>query len=90
MLFRSVGYAECSAFHLAEYRLSGGASGLGADLDDSDFALLGAELEKDWGKHPAGPRSGFVAMARTTLVPVRTAVNFAVEWMERNRSEAAL
>ena len=90
ILLLGVGYAECSAFHLAEYRLHGGASVRGADLDDSDFALLGAELERDWGKHPAGPRSGFAAMARTTLVPVRTAVNFAVEWMERNRSETAL
>jgi aminoglycoside 3-N-acetyltransferase len=89
-----VGYAVCSAFHLAEYRVNGGAHVRGSDLDDSDFARLGAALDAEWlvesgrlDEDPvAGPRCGHVGMARSRWVPVRTAVDFAVNWMAKHRS----
>jgi aminoglycoside 3-N-acetyltransferase len=94
VLLLGVGYAVCSAFHLAEYRVNGGAHVRGSDLDDSDFARLGAALDAEWliesGRldedPPAGPRCGQVGMARSRWVPVRTAVDFAVNWMAKHRT----
>jgi aminoglycoside 3-N-acetyltransferase len=94
ILLLGVGYAVCSAFHLAEYRVNGGAHVPGSDLDDSDFARLGAALDAEWLSEPgrldedsaAGPRCGQVGMARSRWVPVRSAVDFAVNWMEKHRS----
>jgi aminoglycoside 3-N-acetyltransferase len=97
ILLLGVGYAVCSAFHLAEYRVDGGAHVRGSDLDDSDFARLGAAMDAEWLGQPgrvdaypaAGPRRGQVGMARSRWVPVRTAVDFAVNWMSKHRSGAA-
>jgi aminoglycoside 3-N-acetyltransferase len=90
ILLLGVGYAVCSAFHLAEYRVRGGADVRGADLDAGDFELIGGALDEDWRNHPGpgGPLAGRVGMAPSRLVPVRTAVNFAVGWMEKYRSAA--
>jgi aminoglycoside 3-N-acetyltransferase len=87
ILLLGVGYAVCSAFHLAEYRVHGGAHMRGSDLDDSDFELIGGALEADFRDRPGAPRSGYIGMAGSRLVPMRTAVNFAVTWMEQHRSE---
>jgi aminoglycoside 3-N-acetyltransferase len=87
VLLLGVGYAVCTAFHLAEYRLPGGADIRGADLDDSDFALLGAAFESArLADLDAGPRSGRVGTATSRRVPVRTAVDFAVEWLPVHRN----
>ncbi len=94
ILLLGVGYAACSAFHLAEYRVNGGAHVRGCDLDDSDFARLGADLDAEWLSEPgrldegpaAGLRCGQVGMARSRWVPMRTAVDFAVNWMAKHRS----
>jgi aminoglycoside 3-N-acetyltransferase len=85
-----VDYAVCTAFHLSEYRIRGGADIRGSDLDDDDFQQIGDALERYWRDHPGagGPLRGQVGMAPSRLVPVRTAVNFAVGWMEKHRSQA--
>jgi aminoglycoside 3-N-acetyltransferase len=91
ILLLGVGYAVCSAFHLAEYLVRGGADVRGADLDDGDFEQIGAALDEFWRYQPGpgGPLAGRVGMAWSNLIPVRTAVNFAVGWMEKYRSGAA-
>jgi aminoglycoside 3-N-acetyltransferase len=91
ILLLGVGYAVCSAFHLAEYRVRGGAEVRGADLDDRDFKQIGDALDEYWRNHPGpgGPLAGRVGMASSRLVPMRTAVNFAIGWMEKYRSGAA-
>ena len=38
ILLIGVDYDVCTAFHLAEYRVGGGADIRGSDLDDDDFA----------------------------------------------------
>jgi len=87
ILLLGVDYAVCTAFHLAEYRIRGGADLRGSDLDDDDFQQIGDALEQYWRDHPGpgGPLPGRVGMASSRLVPVRTAVNFAVGWMEKHR-----
>jgi aminoglycoside 3-N-acetyltransferase len=59
------------------------------DLDDSDFGLLGAELEAsaEQGSPPAVCR-GYVGSAECRLVPLRLAVDFACSWLaiHRNRT----
>jgi aminoglycoside 3-N-acetyltransferase len=91
-------YEDCTAFHLAEYRLAkpapvrayrcfvlaGGRRDtvdfLDIDFDDSDFGALGAALER------AVPvRSAMVGHGLCRLVPVRAAVDFAVEWIAAHR-----
>jgi aminoglycoside 3-N-acetyltransferase len=87
VLLLGVGYVACSAFHLAEYRVRGRGKVRGAELDDSDFGKLGAALDDHWRDRsgPDKPLAGHVGMAPCRLVPVRTAVNFAVGWMEKHR-----
>ena len=91
ILLLGVDYAVCTAFHLAEYRVRGGADVRGADLVDDDFQQIGDALEGYWRDHPGpgGPLPGRVGMAESRLVPVRTAVNFAVGWMEKHRTGCA-
>ncbi|MBB5869104.1 aminoglycoside 3-N-acetyltransferase [Allocatelliglobosispora scoriae] len=96
-----VGYDSCTALHLAEYRLpvglhrskdyrcyvmAGGCRRLAEfralDLDDSDFAEMGVDLD----------RAGFVrqeqvGQAAARLLPIRPAVDFAVDWLSRHRSK---
>jgi aminoglycoside 3-N-acetyltransferase len=98
ILLLGVDYAVCTAFHLAEYRIARQAPVRGADLDDSDFAQLGAALDAAWpnggiGPDPdrdavrdAAPRRGRVGMGASRRVPVRTAVDFAVDWLTGHRN----
>jgi len=55
------------------------------DLDDSDFESLGAALDATWTGGAAAPLRGRAGMAACTLLPIRTAVEFARSWMEENR-----
>jgi aminoglycoside 3-N-acetyltransferase len=91
ILLLGVDYDVCTAFHLAEYRIPGGADVPGADLEDDDFQQIGDALEGHWRDQPGpgGPLPGRVGMAESRLVPVRTAVNFAVGWMEKHRTGCA-
>ena len=105
ILLLGVGYAACTAFHLAEYRLpwrrpqtyscfiaEGGQrvkrEFTGIVLDDSVFDLLGQTMESDasLGRAP-GLRLGRVGSASARLVPVRTAVDFAVSWLADRRGD---
>jgi aminoglycoside 3-N-acetyltransferase len=105
ILLIGVGYAECTAFHLAEYRwtsepplrdyqcftVSGGARAAlqftDIDLDDSDFELIGAALDAaTWSDADAAPRRGRIGMAPCTLLPIRTAVDFACSLMAGHRT----
>ncbi len=92
-LMLGVGYAKCTAFHLAEYRLGGTparceyrcyTSEQGTrkehvftdlDLDDGDFAELGARADGE-----PFVRRGLVGAADCRLLPIRAAVDFAVSW----------
>lgn len=98
ILFLGVGYNVCTAFHLAEYRYlampprreyrcviaDGGRRRWhtyeDVVLDDGDFGELGADLE----------RTGAVVMGRVgeatcRLLPLVSAVDFAVGWFRRHR-----
>lgn len=55
-------------------------------LDDDDFARLGANFESHVGTPPI--RHGRVGNAAATLYPARAAVDYAVEWMRRERRTA--
>jgi aminoglycoside 3-N-acetyltransferase len=56
------------------------------DLDDSDFALLGAELESTAGTDASpGLRRGPVGAAECRLIPLRLAVDFACSWLIGHR-----
>ncbi|MEV0152338.1 AAC(3) family N-acetyltransferase [Micromonospora sp. NPDC050686] len=99
ILLLGVGYAACTALHLAEYRLpvpppsrryhcyrlvAGRRVSLefqAADLDDSDFARVGAALD-------TAPfvRRGRVGDTAARLLPVRATVDRAVEWFTAHRS----
>lgn len=99
ILLLGIGYDSCSAFHLAEYRYTvhppvrlyrcvinrDGKSQWwqyrDVDLDDSDFRELGSDLDQT-----GIPIRGTVAEAECRLLPLRPAVDFAVEWLRRHRS----
>jgi aminoglycoside 3-N-acetyltransferase len=97
-LLLGVDYDKCTALHLAEYRLAqplpmktytcftreGGnrvtRTFSAPDLDDGQFSALAVELRRQpWA------RSGRVGSARAHLLPIRAAVDFAVDWMSRRR-----
>jgi aminoglycoside 3-N-acetyltransferase len=102
-LLLGVGYDRCTTFHLAEYRLPAQIPRRlkkyrcfvqrddrreckvfrAVDLDDSDFPELGKELDgHSW------VRSGPVGYTFARLIPVREAVDFAIDWMARQRSRS--
>ena len=58
ILLLGVDYAACTAFHLAEYRVRGGADVRGADLDDGDFEQIGDALDGHWRYQPRTRRPG--------------------------------
>ena len=51
------------------------------DCDDSDFSAIGASFVRDTGS----VRTGQIANAKAYLFPQRALVDYAVEWMEKNR-----
>jgi aminoglycoside 3-N-acetyltransferase len=54
----------------------------GLDLDDSDFAALGAALERAPGTIVT---CGQVGRAQARSLPLRRSVDFAADWMARHR-----
>jgi aminoglycoside 3-N-acetyltransferase len=103
VLLLGVGYAACSCFHLAEYRYvplpprqvyrcviaeEGTRRWWSYEdvvLDDRDFAALGAALDRT--RHVI---RGHVGHAECRLVPLRAAVDFAAEWLQRHRPPGGL
>ena len=98
VLLLGVGYAACTAFHLAEYYVAEPPTrayhcfvGAGPsrrqydftdiDLYDGDFDVLGKDLESGDGLVARGR----VGQAESRLLPIRTAVDFAVGWLADNR-----
>jgi aminoglycoside 3-N-acetyltransferase len=99
VLLLGVGYEVCTALHLAEYRLPWPApirpyrcyvgdgdrrrrlDFLAVDLIDSDFPKLGGELDRQ-----PFVTCGRVGNALATVMPVRAAVDFAVDWFTRHRT----
>jgi len=59
------------------------------DLDDSDFELLGSELESAAGlNNTSGPRRGRVGAAACKLISLRLAVDFACSWLTAHRGRS--
>ncbi|MFE9554699.1 aminoglycoside N(3)-acetyltransferase [Streptomyces sp. NPDC006692] len=97
VLLVNVGFAECTAFHAAEYlvpsnpvrtyraviRDERGARTwfeyTDAALDDSDFALIGADFPAEH------VRRGPVGRGSARLFPIREAVDHAAAWMSEHR-----
>ncbi|GAA3490144.1 AAC(3) family N-acetyltransferase [Streptomyces cremeus] len=96
VLFLGTGWATCTAFHLAEYRVPspradnsfpvttpGGRRWLtvrDTSVDEEGFAELGAAYER---AHPVV--RGRVGGAAARLFPLRQAVAYAVDWLRENR-----
>jgi aminoglycoside 3-N-acetyltransferase len=97
-LLLGVGYESCTALHLAEYRLnrppvmqryrcyvqhgSGGRKRWefrAPLLDATRFTEIGSELDRT-----GSARRGRVGDAEARLLPIRPAVQLAVEWMNHN------
>jgi aminoglycoside 3-N-acetyltransferase len=51
------------------------------DFDDRDFGIIGASFAEKTGL----VRSGKIANATAYLLPQREFVDYAVEWIEKNR-----
>jgi len=100
VLFLGTGYATCTSFHLAEYRAAGSPRRMrGAavvvegrqewreyadiELEEGFFADIGAAME---GESPV--RMGRVGSAQCRFFAVRPAVDFAVRWLNEQRSQA--
>lgn len=101
VLLLGVSHANNTSLHLAEYRASypskrivhSGAPVIvdgrrvwanmrDVDLDSDDFALLGAHFEQDTGL----ARHGRVGEAQAVLMPQQALVDYAVRWIELNRT----
>jgi aminoglycoside 3-N-acetyltransferase len=97
-------YRACTAFHLAEYRLPWAPSycryvcftsahGIrrkhdftDIELDEGDFGALGTQIDSE-----PFIRRGTVGSAESRLLPLRSAVDFALSWppfLERRRATA--
>ncbi|MEU8242564.1 AAC(3) family N-acetyltransferase [Actinoplanes missouriensis] len=92
------GWEKCTALHLAEervarprrkrYRCFVERDGrrvteqfVGIDHYDGDFALLGAAFEQT-----GRTRTSHIGRPPVMIVPIRSAVDFAVRWLTENRS----
>jgi aminoglycoside 3-N-acetyltransferase len=102
ILLLGVGYASCTAFHLAEYRytshppqrwyacmvLRNGRRKWwhyrDVVLDDCDFPAIGEALAAT-----NKVSTGTVGAADAALIPLRTAVDFAAQWLSAQRSRDA-
>ncbi|MGA6161537.1 aminoglycoside N(3)-acetyltransferase [Amycolatopsis magusensis] len=92
-------FANCSCFHLAEYRVPGpseevsfaAATDAGRQwitlretrIDSDDFDALGTDFERE---HPDLVRQGTVGASRTRLFPLADAVSYAEGWLRRHRT----
>ncbi|MFD4031141.1 aminoglycoside N(3)-acetyltransferase [Streptomyces sp. NPDC058637] len=101
ILLLGTDFGTCTAFHLAEYRLPAPPRRLyrcvvapegrrrwweyeDVALDDGDFSMLGHAFEH---AGTAGDvRTGPVGSARSRLVRLRAAVDFAVGWLGEHRT----
>lgn len=100
VLLLGVGFERCTALHLAEHRFGGqprernaapvleGGKRIWRELDDiesddGDFPAIGAALEEE---RPQTIRRGKVAAGEAILAAGRDLVDFAAEWMRRNRA----
>ncbi|MFJ8861515.1 aminoglycoside N(3)-acetyltransferase [Streptomyces sp. NPDC102451] len=101
VLLLGTGFDSCTAFHLGEYRrpspprrlyrcVVGSEGGRrwweyeDVALDDSDFPALGADFCR---ARPGAVSTGRVAAARSRLFRLRTAVDFATEWIGERRPD---
>lgn len=97
--FLGTGYATCTAFHLAEYRLPlGPRKNCGAPVRDSSGERVWSEFtdvaldEEDFPRigtafETQGPVTvGTVGAATARLFPMAEAVDFATTWMRRHRT----
>ncbi len=101
VLMLGTDYTSCTALHLAEHRSESaptvrcGAPMLiegkrkwvwykGLDHDSSDFAAIGRAFER---KHPGAVSKCKVGLALSRLVDMAALVEFATQWMTRNRPE---
>jgi len=99
VLMLGTNYESCTALHLAEHRsescplvrhglpmmVDGKRKWVwykGLDHDSSDFERLGRAFER---KHLGALAKGKVGLATCRLVDMATLVDFASDWMERNR-----
>ncbi|MDO4466578.1 MAG: AAC(3) family N-acetyltransferase, partial [Bacillota bacterium] len=93
VLLLGVGYDRCTSMHLAEakqkYLLtetqgsmldSGWTEFEEIVYDDSDFEQIGLTFEKE---KPVS--RGMIGQAFSRLFPIRSVVDFATEWMDKNR-----
>ncbi|GIE87814.1 aminoglycoside N(3)-acetyltransferase [Actinoplanes regularis] len=103
LLMIGVEMDTCTALHLAEYRLATPPPLMTFScfvtengqrqrrqfeapmLDDTDFRALGNDLlERPWTRH------GLIGAAHARVLPMVTAVDHAVGWLERNRRRASI
>lgn len=103
VLLLGVGHGNNTSLHLAEHRarwpgrkmMRQGAPVLidgerrwveyeTLEYNDDDFGQIGADFARDTGLE----RVGRVALAETRLMPQRALVDYAVNWIERNRHES--
>lgn len=101
ILLLGVGHESNTSFHLAEYRaewpskkfLSGGAPVLidgqrqwrrfdDLDVNADDFEKLGADFQRDSG----AVTTGRVGLADCRLMSMRSAIDYAVGWIEQHRT----
>lgn len=99
ILLLGIGHANNTSFHLAEYRAPGSPAVANSfpwlengrrvwatfddiDLNDSPFPYIGAELEAT-----GAVAIGKVAAADARLMSQRTAVDFATDWLSKNRPQ---
>jgi aminoglycoside 3-N-acetyltransferase len=96
VLLLGAGYATCTAFHLAEYRVPSRTTEFGCamltengrewvtytdvEVNSDDFATLGAAYEQG-----GDVRRGQVGAADSRLFPMDKAVTFAEGWLRANR-----
>ncbi|MBN6040932.1 aminoglycoside N(3)-acetyltransferase [Amycolatopsis sp. 195334CR] len=97
VLLLGADFANCSCFHLAEYRIPGPSEEVAfaaltpagrewvtlteRRIDSDDFGSLGADFERD---RPV--RQGTVGAARTRLFLLADGVSYAERWLREHRS----